>query len=54
MTQGKPTAATTARIGVTARVEGGKIHNDALRGLHGALSAILEKQSTEISHAARR
>jgi len=49
MTQGKPTAATTARIGVTALVMGGKTHNDALRGLCGALRAILEKQSKGIN-----
>jgi hypothetical protein len=54
MTQGKPIAATAARLSPTAGGQVGKTVTGAVRGSHGVLGAMLEKHSKGISHVTRR
>jgi|GEM_PF-2679190 len=53
MTQSKPIAARSRPINATAGQGGGKTGSGAVRRSHGVLGAILDKHSTENSHAAR-
>jgi hypothetical protein len=54
MTQGKPIAATTARLSPTAWGDVAETHDGSVIGLSGSLMGIFEKQSSENSHVARR
>jgi hypothetical protein len=54
MTQEKPKETRSRPINTTAWHRVGKTGNGAVRGSHGVLGVMIDKQSTEIKHGARR